>query len=80
MSTAHSLVIEYCVPCSYLSRALWQADELLRMTHDSASLTLVPATGGRYRITLDDAVIWDKEAEGGFPEIDQLFERVNATV
>jgi len=73
------LRIEYCVPCSYLARATWQAQELLAALAPSlAALELVPSSGGRFRVSLGDAELFSKEIEGRFPETDELLKKAFA--
>jgi selenoprotein W-related protein len=40
----------------------------------------VPGTGGVFRITVRDVVIWDRSVDGGFPEITTLKQRVRDEV
>lgn len=68
-----AIAITYCTQCNWLLRSAWMAQELLStFGQDIASVTLVPATGGLFRITLDGAVIWDRKERGGFPDVKQL--------
>ena len=66
--------IEYCPKCGWLLRAAWISQELLTtFTDDLNSITLIPSeVAGRYIITLDDEVIWDRKREGHFPEPKEL--------
>ena len=75
------LRIEYCVPCSYLPRAVWQAQELLAVLAPSVSaLELVPAAGGRYRVSLGETELFSKEDEGRFPEPEELLKKAFAVI
>ncbi|WP_129842013.1 SelT/SelW/SelH family protein [Streptomyces sp. RFCAC02] len=66
--TAHEIRIEYCTRCRWLPRAAWLAQELLgTFEGDVRSVALRPGTGGVFRVSVDDEVIWDR-AEQGFPE------------
>ncbi|SFP90146.1 SelT/SelW/SelH family protein [Tranquillimonas alkanivorans] len=65
--------ITYCTQCNWLLRAGWMAQELLQtFGQDLAAVTLVPATGGTFTITVDGATIWDRARDGGFPEAKRL--------
>ncbi|MCE5291072.1 MAG: SelT/SelW/SelH family protein [Nocardiaceae bacterium] len=65
--------IEYCTLCHWLLRASWMAQELLStFPQDLSEVTLVPGTGGIFRISLDAEVIWDRKEEHGFPDIASL--------
>jgi selenoprotein W-related protein len=65
--------ITYCTQCRWLLRAVWMTQELL-ITFDQeiSSLTLKPGTGGVFEIRANDKLIWDRKAQGGFPEISEL--------
>ncbi|MEO3750564.1 Rdx family protein [Streptomyces sp. B6B3] len=65
---AHRVSIEYCTRCRWLPRAGWLAQELLgTFEAELAEVALVPGTGGVFRVSVDDEVVWDR-SEQGFPE------------
>ena len=67
------VTITYCTQCRWLLRASWLAQELL--TTFSAELTelvLRPGTGGVLRIEVDDATIFDRATDGGFPDLNVI--------
>ncbi|MCK9794905.1 SelT/SelW/SelH family protein [Isoptericola sp. 4D.3] len=71
--------ITYCTQCRWLMRAAWVAQELLQTFRTRlAEVALVPGTGGVFRVELDPGdgrppvLLWDRAAEGGFPEIPPL--------
>ncbi|MBW9216559.1 SelT/SelW/SelH family protein [Mumia sp. zg.B53] len=69
--------ITYCTLCQWLLRAGWMAQELLStFGTELGSVTLVPTTGGVFRITVDDDVVWDRAVHGGFPDAAELKRRV----
>lgn len=69
--------IVYCTQCQWLLRAAWLAQELLSTFGDDlAGVRLEPATGGRFEITCNGQVIWERKADGGFPEAKELKRRV----
>ena len=75
------LTIEYCAPCNYLPRTMWQVQELMAsLTGEIQSVELIPADGGRYRVTLGDQVLFSKEDEGRFPEPKELLEAAFAAL
>ncbi|MGO4744851.1 SelT/SelW/SelH family protein [Serratia quinivorans] len=77
MKTSPAVTIHYCSQCNWLLRAAWMAQELLHtFSTDLASVTLVPGSGGIYTITVDDVVLWDRKAEGGFPDAAVLKQRL----
>jgi selenoprotein W-related protein len=63
------VVITYCTQCRWLLRASWLAAELLTtFTTDLGEVVLRPGTGGVFTVSVDDEVIWDRGAVGGFPD------------
>ena len=63
--------------CNWLLRAAWMGQELLStFADDLARVSLEPATGGAFRITCDGVQIWERKADGGFPEAKELKQRV----
>jgi selenoprotein W-related protein len=67
------IVISYCTQCRWLLRATWLASELLTtFTTDIAEVALRPGLGGIFRVSVDDEVVWDREVEGGFPDLGRL--------
>jgi selenoprotein W-related protein len=79
--TGPKLTIEYCAPCNYLPRTIWQVQELMgALTGSVESVELIPADGGRYRVTLGDQVLFSKEDVGRFPEPRELIEAAFAAL
>lgn len=75
------IAIEYCTGCRWMLRAAWMAQELLTTFEaDVSEVALVPASGGRFVVTVDQTIVWDREAEGGFPEIKVLKQRVRDVI
>ena len=67
------LEITYCIGCNWLLRAGWYAQECLSTFGTGLRVTLIADdTGGVFRIALDGQLIWDRKADGGFPEIKAL--------
>ncbi|MAA99808.1 MAG: hypothetical protein CMN86_16200 [Stappia sp.] len=76
-----ALVITYCRHCNWMLRAAWMAQELLStFSEEIGSVTLVPGTGGIFTITCDGAPVWDRKADGGFPEAKVLKQRLRDLV
>ncbi|MDV7210859.1 selenoprotein W-related protein [Azotobacter beijerinckii] len=78
MSTAKpEIVITYCTQCQWLLRAAWLAQELLStFGEDLGRVSLEPGRGGVFRIACDGVQIWERKADGGFPEAKVLKQRV----
>ena len=81
MSTKPRIEIEYCTQCRWLLRAAWMAQELLTtFESDLGGIALVPGTGGVFEIRVEGETVWSRAAEGRFPEIAELKQRVRDRV
>ncbi len=69
--------IAFCTQCRWLLRAGWTAQELLT-TFDGelGEVALVPGTGGVFEVSVDGVTIWSRKAEGRFPELKELKQRL----
>ena len=69
-----SLAIEYCPKCGWLLRAGYMAQEFLTTFADELkSVQLQPSeTSGAYIISINDEIIFDRKAQGGFLDIKEL--------
>jgi selenoprotein W-related protein len=75
------LTIEYCTQCRWLLRAAWTAQELLTtFEEDLAEVALIPGSGGVFEVRLDGEALWSRAAEGRFPEMKELKQRVRDRV
>ena len=84
------VAITYCTQCRWMLRAAYFGQELLSTFGTSiGEITLIPATGGLFEVRLtykdptgssdvdaQEVLIWDRKAEGGFPETKILKQRV----
>ncbi|MBH9315444.1 SelT/SelW/SelH family protein [Pseudomonas aeruginosa] len=71
------IVITYCTQCQWLLRAAWLAQELLStFADDLGKVCLEPGPGGVFRIPCDGLQVWERKADGGFPEAKALKQRV----
>ena len=53
------------------------AQELLTtFEREIAALTLIPGSGGIFEVRANGALVWSRKAEGRFPEITELKQRV----
>ncbi|NTS43641.1 SelT/SelW/SelH family protein [Flavisolibacter sp. BT320] len=82
MKTKPVVTIEYCPKCGWLLRAAYMAQELLTtFSEDLAGVTLRPSeVRGRYTITVDSDVVFDRKANGGFAEIKEIKQKVRDLV
>jgi selenoprotein W-related protein len=73
--------IEYCTQCRWLLRAGWTAQELLTTFQaEIGEVALVPGTGGIFDVRIDDRVVWSRAAEGRFPELKELKQRLRDVI
>ena len=69
--------ITYCTSCNWLLRAGWMAQELLQTFNtDLGEVRLVPGTGGVFEVTVNGDIVWERKADGGFPDAKELKRRV----
>jgi selenoprotein W-related protein len=77
------VVISYCPGCKWLLRSAYFAQELLT-TFDGGELrevALSPAEiAGTWTVSIDEQIVWDRKADGGFPEAKILKRRVRDVV
>jgi selenoprotein W-related protein len=77
-----AITIEYCPKCNWLLRAAYMAQELLTTFEaDLDGITLKPSeTAGRYTVSIDNAILFDRKEQGRFPEIKELKQLVRDKV
>ena len=77
MITKPRIEITYCTQCRWLMRAGWVAQELLTTFQDDiGEVALVPGTGGVFEVRADGALVWSRKAEGRFPGLKELKQRL----
>ncbi len=69
-----TIEIEYCPKCGWLLRAAYMAQELLTTFADElGAVTLKPSQeAGRYRLSINDEIIFDRKQAGGFADIKEI--------
>jgi selenoprotein W-related protein len=73
--------IEYCTQCRWLLRAGWTAQELLTTFQaELGEVALVPGTGGIFEVRVGEQVVWSRAAEGRFPELKELKQRLRDVI
>lgn len=72
------VTVVYCPRCRWMLRSAWYAQELLSTFEGViGAISLVPATeSGRFEIAVDGHIVWDRKADGGFPQPKTLKQRV----
>jgi selenoprotein W-related protein len=62
-ASKHVLEIEFCVPCDFRPQALGLTKEVVdRWADRFAEIRLVPSSGGRFEVSLDDELVFSKAA------------------
>ncbi|HEV7331570.1 MAG TPA: SelT/SelW/SelH family protein [Flavisolibacter sp.] len=76
------VTIEYCPKCGWMLRAAYMAQELLTTFSDELNgVTLRPSeVAGRYTISVNDVVVFDRKVHGGFVEIKDIKQKVRDIV
>jgi len=73
--------IVYCTQCRWLLRAAWMAQELLStFAEELGEVALAPGTGGVFQIRVEGELVWDRSAQGGFPDVKELKQLVRDRV
>lgn len=68
-----TITITYCTQCNWLLRSAWMAQELLStFGTELEAVTLVPGTGGIFKIEAGETLVWERKRDGGFPDIKTL--------
>ena len=81
MTRTPRVEIEYCTQCRWLLRAGWTAQELLTTFQaELGEVALVPGTGGVFDVRVGDEVVWSRSAEGRFPELKELKQRLRDVI
>ncbi|MSP83545.1 MAG: SelT/SelW/SelH family protein [Alphaproteobacteria bacterium] len=77
MSPKPRVTIAYCTQCRWLMRAGWTAQELLTTFQDEiGEVALIPGTGGVFEVRVDGETVWSRQAEGRFPGLKELKQRL----
>lgn len=76
--TKPSIVIEYCPGCKWMLRSAWLMQELLSTFESELHMvSLKPSKStGVFNIKVDGKEVWERKANGGFPEAKILKQRV----
>jgi selenoprotein W-related protein len=62
-------------------RAAWMAQELLTtFEKEIGEVALIPGEGGIFEVRTNSQVLWSRAAEGRFPEIKELKQRVRDAI
>ena len=81
MNPVPRIEIEYCTQCRWMLRAAWMAQELLTTFESEVrEVALRPGSGGVFEVRVEGETVWSRAAEGRFPEIKELKQRVRDLV
>ena len=81
MNRTPRVEIEYCTQCRWLLRAGWTAQELFTAFQaELGEVALVPGTGGIFEVRVGEQVVWSRAAEGRFPELKELKQRLRDVI
>ncbi|MBV1835791.1 SelT/SelW/SelH family protein [Acetobacter estunensis] len=80
-AASHKVRIHYCTQCNWLLRSAWMAQELLQtFGTELTEVALCPDTGGRFEISVDDVIVWERKRDNGFPGPKELKQRVRDVI
>lgn len=81
------VLIEFCTKCKWNLRAAWYLQELLStFGSDLGEVAMSPGDSGVFRITIQsspdsqDALLWDRKTNGGFPDSKELKQLVRDVI
>ncbi|ROW12675.1 hypothetical protein VMCG_00573 [Cytospora schulzeri] len=86
------VTIKFCTQCKWMLRAAYYAQELLSTFSTSlGEVALQPSTGGTFVVEIFHSppdspaatpgrILWDRKADGGFPETKELKRRVRDVI
>ncbi len=77
-----TVTIEYCPKCGWMLRAAYMAQEILTTFNDDVyAVSLMPSEiNGRYTISVNENIIFDRKREGRFPEVKELKQLIRDVV
>ena len=71
------LEIRYCPQCGWLLRSAWLAQEALgTFPNDLGEVALIPGEVGQFEIRINDALLWERKRDTGFPDAAELKRRI----
>ncbi len=79
----YRIQIVYCPKCRWMLRSAWYAQELLETFGERIEeVALAPdhESPGQFVVRVGGTVVWDRSADGGFPEAKVLKQRVRDLV
>ncbi len=81
MARQPRIEIVYCTGCRWMLRAAWMAQEVLTtFEKEVGEVALAPGQGGVFEVWANDELVWSRAAEGRFPEIKELKQRIRDVI
>ncbi len=69
----NKIAIKYCKQCRWMLRASWMSQELLTtFSEEIEELSLLPGTGGVFKVFANGKEVWCRKQQHGFPTITVL--------
>lgn len=73
--------IFYCPKCRWLPRASWLSQELLwTFEQEVGEVALIPSGSGVFEIKANGVTVWERKADGGFPQAKEIKQRVRDVI
>ncbi len=75
------VVIRFCVPCRYQTKAMQDADAILKEFGEALSdVRLVPGDRGIYDVEVDGDLVFSLDKALRFPETPELIRKIRARI
>ena len=75
------IVIRYCLPCRYQTKAIQDADAILKeFGKELSALHLVPGDHGVYDVELDGDLVFSLDQAMQFPETAELIRAIRTRI
>ena len=77
VSSRPLVTIEYCVPWDYVPQAVGLAEKIMELfSWDINGVTLIPADGGAFEVSVGGVLMYSKLKQGQFPDQKQLVDQI----
>jgi len=75
------VLIRYCLPCRYQTKAIQDADAILQeFGEELSALRLVPGDHGVYDVEVDGDLVFSLDRAERFPETSELIQTIRARI
>ena len=77
----NTLTIVFCIRCRWLLRASWFAQECFTtFSEELGQVNLSQGGAGEFSIWLNNHCLWERKADGGFPELNHLKQMIRDVI